>query len=94
MAALVTATLSFFLTSGSIYTHMLILILIDVQYLNNVVFSIKKGSHGWNHSLSDSHHPIKKSRTKISLSPSYLLIWKIMILILIEEKIKLCFSGK
>ena len=46
MAAVVIATLSFFLTSGSIHTHMLILILIDVQYLHNVVFSIKKGSHG------------------------------------------------
>ena len=40
------AALSFFLTSGSIYTHMLILILIDGQYLHNAVFSIKKGWHG------------------------------------------------
>ena len=40
---------------------MLIFILIKLQYLRNVVFSFEKGSHGQNHSLSDSHHPIKKS---------------------------------
>ena len=40
---------------------MLILISIDVQYLQNVVFSFEKCSNGQNHSLSDSHLPIKKS---------------------------------
>ena len=39
---------------------MLILILIDVQYLQNLVFSFEKGSNVQNHSLSDSHHSIKK----------------------------------
>ena len=39
---------------------MLILILIDVQYLQNLVFSFENGSNVQNHSLSDSHHSIKK----------------------------------
>ena len=39
---------------------MLILILINVQYLQNVVFSFGKGLSGKNHSLSDSHHPVEK----------------------------------
>ena len=40
---------------------MLILILIDVQYLKKVVFSFEKGSDGQNHSSLASHHSIKKS---------------------------------
>ena len=40
---------------------MLVLILIDVQYLQNVVFSFEKGWNDQNHSWSDSQHPIKKS---------------------------------
>ena len=43
---------------------MLILILINVQYLQSV-FCIKKGSNGQNHSSSGSHHLIKKSPSKI-----------------------------
>ena len=44
----------------SLYTKiMLILILIDVQYLQKVVFSFEKGSNDQNHSSSGSHHPIK-----------------------------------
>ena len=39
---------------------MLILILNDVQYLQNVAFSFEKGSNGQNHSSSDSHHLMKK----------------------------------
>ena len=46
MAAVVIAALSFLLISGSIYTNVPILILIDVQYLHSVIFSIKKGSLG------------------------------------------------
>ena len=43
---------------------MLVLNIIGVQYLQNLVFSIEKGSDG--HTLSDSHCPIKKkSRIKI-----------------------------
>ena len=38
---------------------MLILILINVQYLKNFVFSIEEGSNGQNHSLSDFHHLLK-----------------------------------
>ena len=55
-----------FLTTCSLYTRvMLIWNLIDVQYLQNVVFSSDKGSNGPNHSWSDFHHPIKKmSRRK------------------------------
>ena len=39
---------------------MLILILINVQYLQNI-FSFEKGWSGQNHCLSYSHHPIDKS---------------------------------
>ena len=39
---------------------MLILILIDVQYLSKVVFSFEKGPNGQDHSSSSSPHPIKK----------------------------------
>ena len=45
----------------SLYTQvMLILILIDVQYLQNVVLSLEKGSDDQNHSSSDSLQLIKK----------------------------------
>ena len=40
---------------------MLILILIDVKYLQNVVFTFEKGSNGQNNSCLSTHHPIKKS---------------------------------
>ena len=40
---------------------MLILILIDVQYLQNIVFSFDKGLNGRNHSSWDSDHQIKKN---------------------------------
>ena len=40
---------------------MLILILIDNKYLQDVVFSFEKGSNGQSHFPPDSHHPIKKS---------------------------------
>ena len=36
---------------------MLILILIDVHYLQNIVSSFQEYSDGQNHSLSDSHYP-------------------------------------
>ena len=47
---------------------MLILILIDDQYLKYVVFSIEKSSNGQNHSSSETHHLIKKFLGKISHS--------------------------
>ena len=53
---------------------MLILILIDVQYLQNVAFSMKKGSNFWNHSSSDSPHPIKKSQPSKIFYPHFLPI--------------------
>ena len=34
--------------------------LIDVQYLQNVLFSFEKSLNGQNHSPLDSHHHIKK----------------------------------
>ena len=47
----------FILALYSLHTQvMLILILIDVQYLNNVVFSFEKYSNGQNHSSSGPHH--------------------------------------
>ena len=36
--------------------------IIDVQYLQNVVFSIENSSNGQNHSLSDSHHQITRQK--------------------------------
>ena len=39
---------------------MLTLILIDDQYVQNVVLSFEKSSNGQNDSLSDSHHSTKK----------------------------------
>ena len=49
---------------------MLILILVDVQYLQSVVFGFKKGSDSQNHSRSDSHLPDRKlSDSKISYPP-------------------------
>ena len=38
---------------------MVILILIDFQYFQNIVSSSEKGSIGQNHSSSVSHHPVK-----------------------------------
>ena len=50
-----------FLISYSFDTQvMVILILIDVQYSQNAVFSFEKGSNCQNHSFSDSHHKVKK----------------------------------
>ena len=49
---------------------MLILAQIDVQYIENVVFSFEKGSNGQYHSLSDSHYPITPTPNKISQPPS------------------------
>ena len=47
------------------------LILIDVQYLQNVLFSFEKGSNGENHSLTDSYHPMKKSPQQNISSPHW-----------------------
>ena len=49
---------------------MLILILIDVQYLQNLVFSFEKGLNVQNHSLPDSHHSIKKFPQQNFLFPT------------------------
>ena len=40
---------------------MLILILIHVQYSQKAVFSFEKGLNNQNHSLSSSHHLVKKN---------------------------------
>ena len=49
---------------------MLILILIDVQYLQNVVFSFEKGSNSQNHSFLGSHQLKKNHCSKISHHPT------------------------
>ena len=50
---------------------MLILILLDVQYLQKAVFSFEKGSNCQNHSSSGSLYPVKKSpQVKFSILPS------------------------
>ena len=57
---------------------MLILVLIDVQYIQNVGFSFEKDSNGQNHSWSDSNLsinltlPIAKFRISLILN----VIWK------------------
>ena len=48
---------------------MLILILIDVQYLQNLVCSFEKGSNVQNHSLSESHSSMKKFSQQNFLFP-------------------------
>ena len=53
---------------------MLIVILVDAQYLQNVVFSFEKGLNGQNHSLWDSHHPLKKSSKQNWEIPPYPLM--------------------
>ena len=45
-----------------------VLNLTDVQYLQNVVFSIEMGSNGQNHSSSDSHDSRRKSFLQIMLN--------------------------
>ena len=50
---------------------MLILILINVQYLEKAVFSFKIGSTGQKYSSSGYHHPIKKfPAPKFLISPT------------------------
>ena len=81
----------FILISYSLFTQvMLSFVLINVQYLQNVVFSFEKGLNGQVYSSSDSNHLIKKNPpSKISHSP-YLgdpppqlnTIWKILQILL------------
>ena len=72
------------------YTQvMLIFILIDVQYLQKVVFSLEKGSIGQNHSFSGSHHSIKNPLTKFPIPPPLNAIWKTLHLLA-----RLDFYGK
>ena len=51
-------------------------ILINVQYLQIVVFSFEKGLNGPKHSSSDSHQPIKQypPLTKFIIPPSLLTV--------------------
>ena len=49
--------------------------LINIQYLQNVVFSFEKGFNGKNHSSSGSYHQIKISTSKISHFPHPLAIF-------------------
>ena len=50
---------------------MLILILIDIQYSQNAVFSFEKGLNRQNHSSSRFHQPVKKFLpSNISDSPA------------------------
>ena len=48
---------------------MLILILVDVQYSENAVFTFEKGSNCQNHSSLGSHHLAKNLSSKISKFP-------------------------
>ena len=74
--AVVAAPVSFLFYFHTIYTQVtLLFILINVQYLQNVVFSFEKGLSGQNHSLSDSHHLIEKSPLANFPSPSPLTLF-------------------
>ena len=53
----------------------LILILINVQYLQKVAFSFKKGSNGKNHFPSGPYHPIQNIHPKNFQSPSPLMLF-------------------
>ena len=65
----------FVLISYSFDTQVvLILILIDVQYLRNVVFSFEKGLIQQNHCSSVSHHPLTHPPSNISYPPHPLLV--------------------
>ena len=65
----------FIFTLYSFYTQvMLILILIDVQYLQKVVFSFEKGLNGQKHS-SGSHHSIKNFLQQNFPSPHLLTLF-------------------
>ena len=60
-----------FILSSYFLCTQVILILVNVQYLQNVVFSFEKGLSGQNHSLLDSHHLIGKfSPGKIPIPPT------------------------
>ena len=65
--AVVIAPVPFFvLISYSFDTQvMLSLILIDVQYSQNIVFSFEKCLNRQNHSSSDSTHRVKKSPSSV-----------------------------
>ena len=59
---------------------MLILILINGQYLQNVVFSFEKGSNSQNHSSSNSHYLIKEILPAKFLNPLFNATWKTLLL--------------
>ena len=48
---------------------MLIYILLNIQHLQNIIYSFEIGSIGENISLSDYHQSMRKSPNKISYSP-------------------------
>ena len=48
---------------------MLIFALIDVQYLQNVVFSFEKGLNGLNYPSPGSHDPIKSPEQNFCFPP-------------------------
>ena len=58
---------------------MLILVLINAQYLQNVVCKFENHSSNQNHSLSDSHHPVAPPKSPQANFPSPLPLtttWK------------------
>ena len=54
---------------------MLVLILINYQYSQNVIFSFEKSSNGQNYSPSDSHPSDKKVLTQQNFSFSLLMLY-------------------
>ena len=53
---------------------MLILILLEIQYSQNVDFSFEKGSNGQNHSPSDSYSPDRRILPQLNFPLSSHLI--------------------
>lgn len=58
--------------SYPLYTKaMVILIITDVQYLQNVVFGFEENRNGQSHCSLDTHHPIKESpQVKLPIPPT------------------------
>ena len=82
-----------------LFVSQVMLILVDVQYLRNVVFCFEKGLNGQKHSSSDFKHPVEKSPpAKFLIPPNWgnfppviNAIWKTLLLINISTYINLQF---
>ena len=83
----------FVLTSYSLYTQiMLSLILVDVEYLQNVVFSFEKALNGQNHLSPDSHE--NPPQAEFRFPPPVKTIWKPLIMHFFKLYLKVLVSSR